>query len=150
MCAHVRPTVDLGQDLGTSGRRFDELLRSLGRRSASGRSLTLDGGYGSMLIDYYASRSRSIGKNAERSIQSNAASGTALVQFLNGGTSIPVSIFGDRLLVKGLAGQTSNLQEWQDSTGAVKAFVAPNGKSIACKDGTYGFQLSANSNAYGA
>ncbi len=147
----VRPTVDLGQDLGTSGRRFNKLYAASVGDPASGRSLTLDGGYGSMLIDYYASRSRWMGKNAEPiSIQSNAASGTALVQFLNGGTSIPVSIFGDRLLVKGLAGQTSNLQEWQDSTGAVKAFVAPNGKSIACKDGTYGFQLSANSNAYGA
>lgn len=70
---------------------------------------------GKLTIGYGASGGIAIGSASFGGVTYNGISNPT------GVTTLPT------LVVKGLASQTANLQQWQDSTGAVKAFIRSDG-----------------------
>ena len=63
-------------------------------------------------------------------LKADASASTGYVSKVGGDTVIASSAAVKPLVLKGASSQTANLQEWQDSTGAVVASVSPTGNIV--------------------
>jgi hypothetical protein len=63
-------------------------------------------------------------------LKSDASASTGYVSKVGGDTVVASGAAVKPLILKGASSQTANLQEWQDSTGAVVASVSPTGKIV--------------------
>jgi hypothetical protein len=88
-------------------------------------------------IGYQAGRDET---NSNRLYIHNSLSTTPLIFGIFSGTGAGLTIHsqntaGVPLIVKGIASQSSNLQQWQDSTGAVLGFVSASGGLVVNESG---------------
>jgi hypothetical protein len=63
-------------------------------------------------------------------LKSDASASTGYVSKVGGDTVVASGAAVKPLVLKGASSQTANLQEWQDSTGAVVASVSPTGNIV--------------------
>ena len=63
-------------------------------------------------------------------LKSDASASTGYVSKVGGDTVVASGAAVKPLILKGAASQSANLQEWQDSTGAVVASVSPTGNVV--------------------
>ena len=63
-------------------------------------------------------------------LKADASASTGYVSKVGGDTVVASGAAVKPLILKGAASQSANLQEWQDSTGAVVASVAPDGNMV--------------------